>query len=350
MPKKKNKKQNNETPLEKLAKKILVNSQKAFYFGANNKGSAPDSCIQAKFIEEKINSLANNDNLFEIRLKKVPIRYLNKIKSIRQQYIKEKKSALGLELLSFFYDTTSLKKQFEVENKIKNIKWNDGWLNDLKDLQLIWATSYSEQYRKENGKIFSKEHLEIYSKLRIDGIPDEGEQRQIYFKRTLFDIKAATLHGAGACELMAEFALFNMIQMSKTLACPVYYIRFLSTEYEEINAIALGNWPNEDSLVVCPWLEKGESLLWKGDLQTTRFSNYSEANIKVIFKIVPGIEMDQWREALQKIDFLTDTDEKQSIKNRVETLSKEYQDAFKKFFIKEDHVDNNSSFSRRIDR
>ena len=56
MPKKKNKKQI-KNPLEKLAKNILVNTQKAFYFGASNKGSTPDSSIQTMFIQEKIDDL-----------------------------------------------------------------------------------------------------------------------------------------------------------------------------------------------------------------------------------------------------------------------------------------------------
>ena len=346
MPKKKNKKQN-QNPLESLAKTILANTQKAFYFGASNKGSTPHNSIQAKFILEKIDPLIEKDNFFESKLKRIPFRSRSKINDIRQEYIEEKNILLGLGFLSFFYDYSTLKKQFENEKKVD---WEDNWLDDLKDLKLIWATSYLEQYRKENGKIFSKEDLEIYGKLRIDGVTGEGEKRKIYFKRTFFDLKAATLHGTGACELMAEFALFEAIRMSETLACPIHYIRFLSKEYEEINAIALGNWPNEDCLVVCPWLDKGENFIWKKDLQTTRFSNYPENDIKIIFKIFPGTEMNEWREALATFDFLADTEEKRTIKNRVEKLSEKYQKAFKDLFIKENDAEINSMPIRRLGR
>lgn len=351
MPKKKKKNQNNPTSLEELAKKILVNSQKAFYFGANNKGSTPASCQQAVFIQEKINSLANNDNLFERKLKKISIRHLEKIKNIRQAYIDHKKIESGLKFLSFFYDITSLKKQFEaeIENKRKNIKWNDGWLDDL---NLILTTAYLEQYREKHNKdIFSIEDTQTYDKLRSEGVSDKNNERNIYFKRTFFDLRAATLHGTGACELMAEFALFEAIRMSKNLDCPIHYIRFLSSEYQEIpyqeiNAIALGTWPSEDCLIVCPWLEKNENLIWKKDLQNTLFSNYSV--IKTIFKIVPGAEMDQLRETLAKCNFLPDTEEKQIIKSKIEKLSEDYQKAFKDFFIKETDAEVNSVPTRRL--
>jgi hypothetical protein len=139
---------------------------------------------------------------------------------------------------------------------------------------------------------------------------------------------------------MAEFALFEAIRMSKTLTCPIHYIRFLSAEYEEINAIALGYWPNEDSLVVCPWLEEGENLIWKKDLQTTRFAHYPEADIKIIFKISPGDEMDEWRETLAKHSFLSNTQEKQKTKNEIEKLSENYNKAFDEFFCNK-NVDEN---------
>ncbi|WP_342227780.1 hypothetical protein [Rickettsiella endosymbiont of Rhagonycha lignosa] len=350
MPKKK-KNQNNPSSLEELAKKILVNSQKAFYFGANNKGSTPSSCQQAVFIEEKINSLANNDNLFERRLKKISIKDLKKIKNLRQAYIDHKKIEFGLELLSFFYDSPSLKKQYEaeIENKRKNIKWNDGWLDDL---NLILTTAYLEQYReKHNRDIFSIEDTRTYDKLRNEGVSDKNNERKIYFKRTFFDLKAATLHGTGACELMAEFALFEAVRMSKNLDCSIHYIRFLSSEYQEIpyqeiNAIALGDWPNDDCLIVCPWLEDNENLIWKKDLQNTLFSNYSV--IKTIFKIVPGAEMDQLREMLAKCNFLPDIEEKRTIRSRTEELSKEYQKAFKNFLIKENDAEIN--MTRRLGR
>jgi hypothetical protein len=102
----------------------------------------------------------------------------------------------------------------------------------------------------------------VYDQLSIEGVPDEGNERQIYFRCTFFDIKAATLHGVAACEIMAEFALFDAIRMSKDLACNISYIRFSSAQYEEINAIVLGDWPNKESLIVCPWLgERGETII-----------------------------------------------------------------------------------------
>jgi len=215
---------------------------------------------------------------------------------------------------------------------------------------LILAASYSAQYRKDNYKFLS-EDSETYDKLRIEGVPDQGKEREIYFLRSIFDINVATLHGTGACELMAEFALFEAIRMSKVPAAySIYYIRFLSEKYEEINAIALGDWPNEDSLVVCPWLEKGENLIWKRDLLTTRFANYPEANIKVIFKIVPGDEMNTWRKALATVDFLADTQEKQTIRNNIEKLSENYKNAFAKFFPNKNADENQSVLIRRLGR
>lgn len=101
-------------------------------------------------------------------------------------------------------------------------------------------------------------------------------------------------------------------------------------------------------MIVCPWLDKNENLVWKKDLQTTLFSNYSV--IKTIFKIVPGAEMDQLRETLAKCNFLLDTEEKQIIKSKIEKLSEDYHKAFKDFFIKENDAKINSMPARRLGR
>ncbi|MEN9449968.1 MAG: hypothetical protein RJA83_582 [Pseudomonadota bacterium] len=338
MPKKKNKNQNNETPLEKLAKKILVNSQKGFYFGANNKGSVPHSNIQAMFIHELLDDLSTKTKL---NLNKFSFTTQKKIRGVHKNYVNEKNVVQGLFLVSLLYSYSDLKHEFK---KQKGIEWNEDWFADL---NLIWATACLEQYLKNEIPIFSFKDTLIYKKLRLDGVPDQGNEREIYFKRTFFDLEAATLHGTGACELMAEFALFDAIRMSKTLDCPIHYIRFLTAEYQEIryqeiNAIALGDWPNEDALIVCPWLEKGENLIWKRDIQNTIFANYPEADIKIIFKIFPGAEMDQWREKLAKVDFIAETEEKRAIRNRIEKLSEKYQKGFDKCFLNK-NVDENQS-------
>lgn len=336
MPKKKIKNKNYPS-IETIAKTILANTQKAFYFGANNKGKTPIYSLQAKFIQEKIDALINKNSFFEKKLKKIPLKQHKEIKELRQKNKEEKCILSGLTLLGFFYNTSDLKKQFEVQNEVK---WNDEWLKDLKDLKIIWATALLDQYRQNKLAIFSNEELTTYDKLRVEGVSDQKNDRITYFKRTFFDIQAATLYGVAACEIMAEFALFEAIRLSITSSIPIYYIRFLSEEYEEINAIALGNWPNEDSLIVCPWLGKGENLIWKKDLQTTRFSNYSETKIKTILRISDD-EMDKWRKALKKVDFLTVTEEKQAIRTRIEEMSKQYQKAFIISFPENNMKDNN---------
>ncbi len=338
MPKKKNKNRNNDTSLEKLAKKILVNSQKAFYFGANNHGSVPHSNIQTMFIQGLLDDLSTKTKL---NLNKFSFTTQKKIREAHKNYVNEKKVVQGLFLISLLYSYSDLKHEFK---KQKGIEWNEDWFADS---SLIWATACLEQYRKNehNKNPLSIEDAQTYDNLRLFGVPDIGNERKIYYKRTFFDLKAATLHGTGACELMAEFALFEAVRMSKTLTCPIHYIRFLSAEYQEIryqeiNAIALGDWPNADCLIVCPWLEKGENLLWKRDIQNTRFAHYPEADIKVIFKIFPGAEMDQWREKLEKVDFIADTEEKRTIRNRIEKLSKIYSKAFDECFLNK-NVDEN---------
>jgi hypothetical protein len=117
MPKKKNK-----NPLKKLANTILVDAQKTFYFGANNKGSTSHHNTQAMFVQEKIDSLIENDNFFESKLKKISLKYLPEIKNLRQNYKEKGCINSALRFLSFFYGYSSLKKQFKTEKKID---WDD---------------------------------------------------------------------------------------------------------------------------------------------------------------------------------------------------------------------------------
>ena len=173
--------------------------------------------------------------------------------------------------LKFFYDYPAIKEQFKNDKQVNKEQedWIDNWLDDSK---LVFATAYLEQYRKDNGGyISSKQHAKKCDKLRIEGVPDK-EMIAMYFNRTFFDIKAAPLHGVAACEIMAEFALFETIRMSKKLDCEIHYIRFLGLPQrcETMNFIALGNWPDKGCLLISPWLgEKGDTVIWQGSLKAT---------------------------------------------------------------------------------
>ena len=172
----------------------------------------------------------------------------------------------------------------------------------------------------------------------------------MYFNRTFFDIKAAPLHGVAACEIMAEFALFETIRMSKKLDCEIHYIRFLGLPQrcETMNFIALGNWPDKGCLLISPWLgEKGDTVIWQGSLKATgkhakiNFPDYSK--MKTIFRIFPGKEMNEWQEALENVDFSANTEDRKMVRSRVEKFCKNYKNAFDEFFPNKNADENQSA-------
>jgi nicotinic acid mononucleotide adenylyltransferase len=66
-----------------------------------------------------------------------------------------------------------------------------------------------------------------------------------------------------------------------------------------------------------------------------------------MFKISLGAELDEWREILESVDFLVETEEKRKIRNTIEKLSQNYQETFKDSFVKKNDAEEIKSSSIR---
>lgn len=193
----------------------------------------------------------------------------------------------------------------------------------LGHLQKAQADYLKEKEMDQREKVKYK----LYKALSKNGVPDDDQKmREIYQEYTLRESELTTAYGVGNCEPMADFALLNTIETMQD-NYEINYIRFPKTEeYDEMNTIALGDWPNKGCIIISPWLgESGEFFTWQGNVETTKeVSHYP--SVKVIFTIKPGQEMDEWKKILKATDFSKNAIETNDIKEKIKQQATTYRE------------------------
>jgi hypothetical protein len=137
-----------------------------------------------------------NEEQFQIKLKNIPFEKWKEIRVTRNCYMETKDVNLSFRFLKFFYDISLLKIEFE---KSEKEKWNEEWPDDLNNIKIFLAVSFNKEYRLRNCRsVLSIPDVQTYDSLHTDGVPNDNKNlRQIYFKHTFFDLKAATFYFMG---------------------------------------------------------------------------------------------------------------------------------------------------------
>jgi hypothetical protein len=328
--------------LQELAETILKDTATAFHFGSVNREPMLSTNKQFSFINQELERLltqsSTGDYIFfrKQNIKKISLPY-KKLKEIHMQYSKTHNFTLGMQLLATCHTYATLKAKFKTQYKSE---WQDDWLNHLAPLFALDHLQKTQTTRQVNLDKKKKERFKYFKNISNEGIPDDARLHQFYFEYLVPEIFLTTGFGVGNCEPMADFALLNAIEKSKDLACTINYIRFSSyQDCEELNTIALGNWPDKGCLIVCPWL--GEIYPWEGDLKSTlAVSHYP--SYKNIICMKPGEEMNTLRTTLETIPFTTRACEKK-LATQFEEQAHLYQKAFKEHIINTEQINNNTA-------
>lgn len=167
--------------------------------------------------------------------------------------------------MQHIYDYKKIKEAYK---KLENKDWRDDWLNDSP--QIFAESALEKRYLQEAaGDPKRAIQMTLYHRLCKNSIPNSGSARALYFKETIRQLETiAQFGGIGNCEPMAEYCLMMAIEKNKSLNlnCAVHYIRFPECEnYEELNVLVLGEWPNKGCQIICPWL--GSITEWQGSLK-----------------------------------------------------------------------------------
>ncbi len=106
-----------------------------------------------------------------------------------------------------------------------------------------------------------------------------GQQNRKWRREYLYGLMAAMElfnyhYGLGNCEAMAAIAFIESVLQDIT--CTISLVRFdnsSDSSIEEINAVALGNWPEPGCIILSPWQgDFGKSYVWEGLKNTKALS------------------------------------------------------------------------------
>ncbi|EGY27868.1 hypothetical protein Rin_00022130 [Candidatus Regiella insecticola 5.15] len=264
--------------------------------------------------------MIKNDNFFNLKIKKLPKQERALLKNARNEVIKElknigiqdiqteegsvlkeawgrscvkNKSFKSIFKLMTLYPANSIKSSYEIttgENWLEN--WHQHFLPILAGFSLKHSRAQLDFLVSQNPDLFEKNKK--YSELYKNGVNDNTDEdtKNRFLFHTYMDIKHALPYGHANCALMADLAFLRAIDSPLT----VTYIRFQSPEYEEINAIALGKFPDVGSLIVDPWSNR--IFTWQGSVKDTPevaayaeckkiCSNASDSKVRASFLTIP---------------------------------------------------------------
>lgn len=131
--------------------------------------------------------------------------------------------------------------------------------------------------------------------------PTAQHERELLMLYMLNDIKGCgAIFGYGNCQLMAELAF--LLAILKLPPTNIRLIHFSDTQgkEEELNAIAIGDWPKAGCKILAPWMNN-KPFEWKGNLQDTpelKLLNKSD----VYFSVDPKSQS-VWQTFLEKNNF-----------------------------------------------
>lgn len=300
--------------------------------------------------------MINKDTLFQAKLKKVPKQEQSSLREAKNKVMKAALEHYDVKDSSTIHRDTlrdylvisciknkdfqplfTLMKIYPVEN-MKNLYlqeykgecWLDDWSEHLLPYfaQILSSIEKSKQdhaMRKDADTSALKQNNRYCALWRNGVHNDDGpDASHLFFTQTRQDVYRALPYGSGNCGLMADFAFLNAIMQN--LELDVTYVRFESPVYEEINAIALGNFPDAGSLIINPWLN--QSFSWHGTTaDTNEISSYPE--YRIIFKSAPGEERARFLADLKDTHFLarflkeinSNDESKDIINNRAKRLT-----------------------------
>ena len=302
---------------EEEAKQIIEYVHKIYCFGSTNKGAAKQAAAK-----------------FQLILKAITIILLNKYPKVKKILFEDQK--FSQKDIDDLYGMCE--ERFWTRSKVAAFKPGDtivflpleqitqpdskmlqmvkevyppdkfNWNEESVDGLIAILADYLSQWDKIKDK-FSKPAAKIYKLFNSPQYIDEKkvtdsfynpgiqpvtkEDRNLFLKQMLKEVRESIMYGVGECGLMADLAFINAAYSD--LTCNITYIRFINkdnAEVEECNAIVLGDWPKPGCLIVSPWQGNGEYYTWNGSIhktpQITRLNNYNY--VKVIFKMLANSE------------------------------------------------------------
>jgi hypothetical protein len=279
-----------EIDREETAKKVLKNVRTLCYFGSENYSQMQDAknkfcdflvaadqiVLFAKALKKKADQTRLKQNkLFQRveKLEQTDIAYLAAIELTGDTItIQVKKEGESVKLR--FYD---FKLLFSKGMKIIFDKLGLTYLNNIpKDEWKYIETIIAAYTSNMENALFSGKFL---STLKIE-LPlkqvSTAEPKKFTTEIYLNAIKCL-VYGFGNCELLSYLALIELIRIGGSDICslPLQCVHFqpLNTQgekLEELNFVAIGQWPNKGCLIICPWLPEENSIFyWQGSLEQT---------------------------------------------------------------------------------
>jgi len=304
---------------EEIAQKILDKVYSAYSCGSLNKGDAKTGIKLFHALWKKISVMLTNISNAD---KKKLLKYDNKRFNILVSKALERRWTISGDANFKLGDTVMYlpldlmtDKNSKLLGMIKEIfpnqlnSWNEKSADSLSaffaDYYRQWV-GIEKLHKKANGEI----NEAFISKLRtspkfvaeakfrnefyIPAVePVNVQDRQLFLKQTLKDVKEGIMFGVGQCGLMADLALLEAIYLDAP--CKITYIRFVNDKnanVEESNAIVLGDWPNPGCLIVNPWHgARGKFYTWQGSIESTpevkQLNNFNA--VKVLFTVAAPV-------------------------------------------------------------
>lgn len=242
-------------------------------------------CLKTLLTHEEVNATKNESIATKSKIRDIP--FASKTTDfiyLSPQNLTDPNSSI-LNLINYYYN---LKDKFN---------WNDDAVRNLRPFFANYLKFWheTENYKNQSRIEFAMGYINAkqqssYQNLYSKGLRAEtNAERSNFIEQTIYDVKNGPVYYAfGNCGLMADIAMLEAI--ARRVPYTITYIRFINdnNKIEELNAVALGDWPNKGCVVISPWQgENGISFIWQGSIESTpEIANYSYYNrTKVLFNV-----------------------------------------------------------------
>jgi|GEM_PF-3758980 len=315
------KKTDNQTP-SGFAQEIMAQVYEVCCFGSINQGKVTQ--LRESFFElwkiistarENTKLLSNIQQTSEKRLSK----HIDLLKTtgIQAPFIFDSKHIKRGSLVYYFpLEVLAQRSTLELAKKLdKTFHWPQALPRNLYALFGMYFKHYNItesilEIRKGTHKDpagFNKimENEQRYAKLIDDQKPIINSQDRIFFfEQTMHYARTISYqYGWGNCSHMADLAL--LFAVNREVPFPITYLHFTSSQHEELYALALGDWPNQNCTILDNWRKR--LIQWEGSLnKTSALSHYQK--VTAILSLTTNkqglMERALFKEKLKKEQFL----------------------------------------------
>jgi hypothetical protein len=155
--------------------------------------------------------------------------------------------------------------------------------------------SYDSKLQNERSFLFCYEQGYSFNK-----------NKDFFITNTINSVRNAYNYGFGNCALMADTAFIEAINTVDD--ADVTYLRFTRKEgtCDVLNCIALGNWPDKNTVIIAPWLTNNKVFCWNGNIDNTfeiKGINQNYDTAQELCKVSAN-EKPKFRTQLQELGYL----------------------------------------------